>query len=1340
MLQPTTILLLLLLSCPSILHAQPTLEFDINQEAAGSTPSELLEHNDKVYLRANDGVHGAELWVYDLLTGQASLLADIFPFESSSGPNWLTELDGKIYFAADDGTHGDELWVHDPAQDTTYLVLDIHPGSEGSNIIYPTAYQGQLYFGAEADANLGVELYRYNPGSGQLDLIADIDPNGSSFPSFMTVFDGRLFLEADDGATGTELWVYDGIADTLGLVEEINIGPNNSNVAFLTVVEDRLYFRGNNGSTGDEVYAYDPVLDSILPLPEINSFLGANPSQFSEVDGALYLSARANDGTGQELWTYRPQTDSMFMVTDLNPGSGNSMPTNMIGYLGGVLFVADNGQLGRETYFYDPNTGSLSLYFEVQPGPTSSQPFAHIVVGNQVYFSAFRSDVNQELWRYVFTSGVELAADINLTTQDSDPSQFTEYAGRLYFRATQAQTGTEVWVHAPTNGTTQLLEDLQPGTASSEPLSFAAFDDRLFLSANFTNLGNELLVYDEATDEITLVADIHPGPNDALVQELTPLNGKLYFQADDGTSGSELWVYDPVSDQVSLVNDINPNGSSNPSELLVADGKLYFIAQENIFGEELYQYDPISNNLVVVDISNGATSGSPSSLAFCNGKLYFNAVDEVVGSTLHSYDPANQTIAVHLVGGIEPIPGANLTALGDLVFFRSLEFPGVGQELWSFNTTSQVVLLVEDLVPGAGSSSPNFLSAFEGKLYFQATTPAHGAELWTYDPNSGDLELFADIWEAGFGAQPAHLTAFQNKLFFSAHNGMNGNELWSYQSETIQPIVFDVGEACNSQDSSVLVPVFVENFTGVNAFQFSLHVNDPNIAGIIDLTNFALPNGDLFSFGGPETLTVLWDFPDTLGASLPDSTVLFTIELQLTGQPGQQTSLFIDGDPTPFIVGDPNFQSLPAVSVEGSACILPSVSISGRLLKETGEFVAQAEVQLSGDQEEDFATQPGGYYEFTNLPNGGSYTVTPEKDINPTNGVNVLDITRIRRHILGAESFSSPYQFIAGDVTHDELVNVIDISMIRSLILGIIPTYPSNTSWRFVPQDFGFPDPADPLATVFPESKIYGSLTTDTINQDFIAVKVGDVTNSSDPLNFNQPHPDRNEDPFFFVVGDIEVDASQGNELIFRADSFQNVTGFQFTLQYEEPLISMGAIQPIDLPNFNDSNFHIHEEAGWTTFAWTTADGQPISFPDETALFSVQFDATQSGTLASQLFEAVESPTPNLAFWENEDAQRVELFFTPISGTREQTDLLRVEVYPNPFSTETRIECVTSNGSPVTLSIVDATGREVYRDEKIPIQNRVQFEIGEDALPGPGVYWVLIRTQEGVRTLKLVRR
>jgi ELWxxDGT repeat protein len=67
----------------------------------------------ELYLAANDGIHGIELWISDGTESGTFLMGDVNPGTSSSQPDNFVYWRGQVYFEAGDFEHGRELWVYD---------------------------------------------------------------------------------------------------------------------------------------------------------------------------------------------------------------------------------------------------------------------------------------------------------------------------------------------------------------------------------------------------------------------------------------------------------------------------------------------------------------------------------------------------------------------------------------------------------------------------------------------------------------------------------------------------------------------------------------------------------------------------------------------------------------------------------------------------------------------------------------------------------------------------------------------------------------------------------------------------------------------------------------------------------------------------------------------------------------------------------------------------------------------------------------------------------------------------------------------------------------------------
>lgn len=137
------------------------------------------------------------------------------------------------------------------------------------------------------------------------------------------------------------------------------------------------------------------------------------------------------------------------------------------------------------------------------------------------------------------------------------------------------------------------------------------------------------------------------------------------------------------------------------------------------------------------------------------------------------------------------------------------------------------------------------------------------------------------------------------------------------------------------------------------------------------------------------------------------------------------------------------------------------------------------------------------------MPSPGYYaTITPTRSMNPLNGVTTYDLVLIQKHILGIEALSTPYKLIAADANFDGKVNTADIVLLRKLLLGIIPALPHGQSWRFVPKDYVFPNPANPFVPAIPDKYIIQNDVEYLPNSfEFIGVKIGDMNYSANPDN-----------------------------------------------------------------------------------------------------------------------------------------------------------------------------------------------------------------------------------------------
>jgi len=175
--------------------------------------------------------HGTELWMTDGTGAGTQLLKDINPGVNSSNAFAMlsfglnissnSELyNGKMFIAADNGTNGTELWITDGTNAGTQMVKDISVGSGSGlpteNFYYYYTTAG-LYF--SANGGNGFEPYLSDGTSSGTNQVADVNPGaGSSDPRFLFVNNSQLFFNAhngDNGSGNTDLYRLNGTVTPL---------------------------------------------------------------------------------------------------------------------------------------------------------------------------------------------------------------------------------------------------------------------------------------------------------------------------------------------------------------------------------------------------------------------------------------------------------------------------------------------------------------------------------------------------------------------------------------------------------------------------------------------------------------------------------------------------------------------------------------------------------------------------------------------------------------------------------------------------------------------------------------------------------------------------------------------------------------------------------------------------------------------------------------------------------------------------------------------------------------------------------------------------------------------
>jgi|GEM_PF-6589168 len=417
---------------------------------------------------------------------------------------------------------------------------------------------------------------------------------------------------------------------------------------------------------------------------------------------------------------------------------------------------------------------------------------------------------------------------------------------------------------------------------------------------------------------------------------------------------------------------------------------------------------------------------------------------------------------------------------------------------------------------------------------------------------------------------------------------------------------------------AVSVSVKVEGFIDVGGMQFSINW-DPSQLQFTGIDNYNLSGLDANSFGVGYTsaglLAMGWASGSLAGTTVSDGTAIFTLHFTAVGLPGSSAAITFSDSPTRKDLFDYLINDISYTCVDAQVNIVSSsLSIFGNIRRENGADVPNVLVDLSGTTTGNQTTGNNGNYLFPSLSSGGNYYVAPYRNDNHPECVTISDMLKVSRHILGLEYLPSPYAIIRADVDNSQTVAVGDLVELRKVILGVNPQFPSNTSWRFVPADYVFPNPSNPFFQTFPETGEALNITSDQ-QIDFIGLKTGDVMECGGPVGAP-----------FVTLSAPHLTADNGDLITVdvTADGFTDVAGLQFSMSWDPAILQFNSVQNYNLPvgatNFNTLN----AANGQLSFAWVQPTG--VTLAGATSIFQLTFNVIGSqGDVSPVSF--VETPT-----------------------------------------------------------------------------------------------------------------
>lgn len=396
--------------------------------------------------------------------------------------------------------------------------------------------------------------------------------------------------------------------------------------------------------------------------------------------------------------------------------------------------------------------------------------------------------------------------------------------------------------------------------------------------------------------------------------------------------------------------------------------------------------------------------------------------------------------------------------------------------------------------------------------------------------------------------------------------------------------------------------------------------------------------------------------------------------------------------------------------------------IAGRVSTEYGSNMADVSIRIESNQPEyplEIMTNQQGEYSSVNV-NGYGYQSTAISNNDPRNGVTTLDILLIQRHLLNIQPFEAPHQHIAADVNRDGRITAADMVDIRKLILEINHEFSSSNSWQFAMND---EELDNDNALDYKDTHVVNYLDADILNQDWVAIKIGDV-NGSVTVNSRSERAEGRSGEKLEVL--FEQSETNLNVIHVKSNSDISIHGLQLALSaYNNVLLDV-------LPGIVDihpANINLNTVGDKSGLSWNSLDA--IAIKSDDILFSLVLenhaDASSITILNNDSISA--------------QAYDLDLNILSISQFSEEVadyDFTLLQNEPNPFFNQTIVRFSLPESMEVTMKIFDNTGRLVTDLTDVFSMGLNSIVVDQNTLGSSGVYQYQISTAHNTLSKKMI--
>lgn len=382
-----------------------------------------------------------------------------------------------------------------------------------------------------------------------------------------------------------------------------------------------------------------------------------------------------------------------------------------------------------------------------------------------------------------------------------------------------------------------------------------------------------------------------------------------------------------------------------------------------------------------------------------------------------------------------------------------------------------------------------------------------------------------------------------------------------------------------------------------------------------------------------------------------------------------------------------------------------TAAIAGEVKIESGEGLDDVAVQLVNVNGNADQLTTDGAFGFENQPTLQAYELHFEKDSPVWDGVNVLDIILVVRHILGSTTLS-PLQKLAADVDGSGSITISDLVHIQRVILGLSDQFPVEQVWAFAQAD----QSQNPWS-VEPANVLNIAELLHNQQLEVYAYKFGDIDNTA-AMSLHGVIP---REALPIHLGWTVTPVEEGwNRVDVRAETNVPLQGMQLMLDVEG-VAGATPIVPGTEVGLHESDFYQNKEQ--VRMVWHSEEATDLQ---NVPLFSWLV----KGAFDPSWVRISEDSRPSVAY---DASLRPYTLVWPRANDPGSLSGSGIEVQPNPSSGEVRIQYYVDAEQPVSLKLFDGTGRLIDSWQQDRAQGWQELEIEKGVLE-TGTYYIQLQT------------